>query len=131
MSTGFEVCGGFVSNPQTGVVSGGSARASYGYNTKTDTGVAVGNNNIYAEKDSEIYGYNKSSGLEQHTDTGWQSVNRPRRRRNIQNQQAARATRQQRWDSFRSAGGLRVNSGVVGSRIGSSGGLRGGGRFRR
>jgi hypothetical protein len=133
-------------NPQTGVVSGGAAGATYNaatgqttaagrgfaYNTKTDTGVAVGNNNVYAGKDGEIYRYNKSSGLEQHTGNGWQSVNRPAEIQNLQSQQAARATGQQRWDSFRSAGGLRANSGVTGSRIGSgSSGLRGGGRIRR
>jgi hypothetical protein len=138
-------------NPQTGVISGGAVGASYNaatgqttaagrgfaYNTKTDTGVAVGKNNVYAGREGEVYRYNKSSGLEQHTGNGWQSVNRPAELQNLQTQQAARATGQQRWDSFRSAGGPRANSGVVGprSRSGSgglgAGGLRAGGRFRR
>jgi hypothetical protein len=136
-------------NPQTGVVSGGAAGATYNaatgqttaagrgfsYNTKTDTGVAAGKNNIYAGHDGEVYRYNKSDGLQQHTGSGWSSVSRPTDVQSIQNQQAARATGQQRWDSFRSSGGFNANSGVTGSRIGSGGagggGFRGGGRFRR
>lgn len=129
-------------NPQTGVVSGGAAGATYNaatgqttaagrgfaYNTKTDTGVAVGHNNVYAGKDGAVYRYNKSDGLQQHTSSGWSSVDRPAEARNIQNQQAARAAGQQRWDTFRSAGGSAANSGVVGPRFGSgNGGLRGGG----
>lgn len=145
-------------NPQTGVVSGGAAGATYNaatgqttaagrgfaYNTKTDTGVAVGKNNVYAGRDGEVYRYNKSDGVQQHTENGWQSVNRPTEIQNIQNHQGARATGQQRWDNFRSAGGPNGNSGVVGPRAGSGngsprigsggaggGGFRGGGRFRR
>lgn len=132
-------------NPRTGVVSGGAAGATYNaatgqvtagrkgfaYNTRTDTGVAVGNNNVYAGHDGEVYRYNKSNGLEQHTNSGWQSVNRPTEIQNIQNQQGARITGQQRWENFRSAGSLNGNSGVVGPRLGSGGGPRGGGRIRR
>ena len=115
-------------NPQTGIISGGAAGATYNaatgqttaagrgfaYNTKTDTGVTAGNNNVYAGKDGEIYRYNKSSGLEQHTANGWQTVNRPAEMQNLQNQQAARAAGQQRWENFRGAGGLNGNSGIVG-----------------
>ncbi len=144
-------------DPRTGVVNGGAVGATYNastgqvsaagkgfsYNTRTDTGVAVGNNNVYAGHDGDVYRYNKSSGLEHHTGDGWQSVNRPTELQNIQNQQGARATGQQRWESFRSAGGFNGNTGVVGPRSGSGnvgprlgsggagGGLRGGGRIRR
>ncbi|MBL8188796.1 MAG: carbohydrate-binding family V/XII [Acidobacteria bacterium] len=140
-------------NSRTGVVSGGAAGATYNastgqvtaggkgfaYNTRTDTGVAIGNNNVYAGHDGEVYRYNKSDGLQQHTNSGWQSVTRPTEIQNIQNQQGARITGQQRWESFRSAGSLNGNSGVVGPRLGSGegprfgsgGGLRGGGRIRR
>ncbi len=140
-------------NPQTGVVSGSAAGATYNastgqvtaggrgfaYNTKTDTGVAVGKNNVYAGHDGEVYRYNKSSGLEQHTNSGWQSVNRPTELQNIQNQQGARATGQQRWENFRAAGGPGSNTGVAGPRFGSgnggprfgTGGSIGGGRIRR
>lgn len=137
-------------NPQTGVVSGGAVGGTYNaatgqttvggrgvaYNTKTDTGVAVGNNNVYAGRDGEVYRYNKTDGLQQHSSSGWSSVNRPTDAQSIQNQQAARATGQQRWDTFRSSGGLNANTGVVGPRanggVGSSGGVpRGGGRIRR
>lgn len=132
-------------NPQTGVISGGAGGATYNaatgqvtaggrgfaYNTKTDTGVAVGKNNVYAGKDGEVYRYNKSDGLQQHTSDGWSSVSRPAESKNIQNQQAARASGQQRWDNFRSSGGPNPsgNHGVTG------GGFRGsaprfGGRHR-
>jgi hypothetical protein len=130
-------------NPQTGVISGGAAGAAYDaatgqatvagrgftYNTRTDTGVAVGNNNVYAGKDGEIYRYNKSSGLEQRTSSGWSSVSRPADTQNIQNQQAARAAGQQRWDNFRSAGSPNVGPGSRGlgsGGLGNGGGLRGG-----
>jgi hypothetical protein len=129
-------------NPQTGVVSGGAAggtynaatgqtnvgRSRFAYDTKTDTGVAVGNNNVYAGHDGNVYRYNKTDGVQQHTSNGWSSVNRPTDAQSIQNQQAARATGQQRWDTFRSSGGLNGNSGVTGQRIGSgNGGPRFGG----
>ncbi len=112
-------------NPQTGVITGGAAGATYNaatgqttvagrgfaYNTKTDTGVAVGKNNVYAGKDGEVYRYNKSSGVQQHTDSGWQPVNRPANTQNLQNQQRARATGEHRWENFRSSGSSRLGSG--------------------
>jgi hypothetical protein len=122
---------GVTYNPQTGVISGGAAGATYNaatgevnaggkgfaYNTKTDTGVAVGKNNVYAGKDGEVYRYNKSDGLQQHTSGGWSSVDRPTDTRNIQNQQAARANGQSRWENFRSSGSPRF--GGEGARLGS------------
>jgi hypothetical protein len=129
-------------NPQTGVISGGAAGATYNaatgqvtaggrgfaYNTKTDTGVAVGKNNVYAGKDGEVYRYNKSDGLQQHTSSGWSSVSRTADTQQFQNQQAARATGQQRWDNFRSAGSPGVGSGSRGVGNGgfTGGGVRGG-----
>ncbi len=106
-------------NPRTGVISGGAAGATYNastgevtaagrgfaYNTRTDTGVAVGGNNVYAGRDGNVYRYNKSDGLQQHTSSGWSSVSRSADTRHFQDQQAARAAGQQRWDNFRSAGG--------------------------
>lgn len=137
-------------NPRTGVVSGGAAGATYdastgqvsaagrgfAYNTRTDTGVAVGKNNVYAGHDGEVYRYNKSDGLQQRTNDSWSAVSKPAEAQRIQDHQAARANGQQRWDSFRTAGGFNGNSGVVGPRLGSGGGFggggfRGGGRLRR
>lgn len=128
-------------NPQTGVISGGAVGATYNaatgqttaagrgfaYNTRTDTGVAVGNNNVYAGRDGNVYRYNKTDGLQQRTGNSWSSVDRPAETQHFQNQHAARANGQQRWDNFRSAGGSGGrNSG--GFRSGS--GPRFGGRRR-
>ncbi|HJQ69007.1 MAG TPA: carbohydrate-binding family V/XII [Blastocatellia bacterium] len=116
-------------NPQTGVISGGAVGATYNadtgkvtaggrgfaYNTNTDTGVVVGKNNVYAGRDGEVYRYNKSSGLEQHTSDGWSSVRRPSDNQSFHNQQSARAAGQQRWENFRSgsrSGGAQRSSGM-------------------
>jgi len=128
-------------NPQTGVISAGAGAVGYNastgqtstvgrgftYNTKTDTGVAVGKNNVYAGKDGNVYRYNKSDGLQQHTSGGWSSVNRPADSRAVQNQQSARATGQQRWDNFRNGGVV----GGSGSRPFGNGGFRNSGGPRR
>jgi hypothetical protein len=117
---------------QTGVISGGAAGATYNaasgeitsagrgfaYNTKTDTGVAVGKNNVYAGKDGEVYRYNQATGAQKHTGGGWETVNRPADIQNLQNQQAARANGQQRWENFRSVAGPKVGSGGLGSHRG-------------
>ncbi|MEQ1764599.1 MAG: carbohydrate-binding family V/XII [Pyrinomonadaceae bacterium] len=119
-------------DPQTGVVSGGSVggvrNASTGqitaggsaftYNSRTDTGVAVANNNVYAAKDGNVYRYNPSSGAQQNTGSGWQSVEGPAERSWVQNQQQARSVGERRTRDFSSARG---NLG---------GGFRGGGRRR-
>lgn len=124
-------------NPQTGVVTGGSAGAvrngstgeisaagsRYAYNTNTNTGVAVGNNNVYATKDGNVYRYNQSSGVQQHTESGWQTVQRSQDRSWVQNQSQARSLGQQRTQNF---GSMRGN---VGS--GGGGGFRGLGGRRR
>ena len=135
-------------NPQTGVISGGAAGATYNaatgqstaagrgfaYNTKTDTGVAVGNNNVYAGKDGNVYRYNKSDGLQQHTTSGWSSAGAAADAQSIQSQRAARASGQQRWDNFRSAGSFSPGSGSRGfgngGFAGGSGPRLGGGRRR-
>lgn len=122
-------------NPQTGVIRGGAAGAThnaatgqttagaggFAYNTRTNTGVAVGNNNVYAGRDGNVYRYNQSGGLQQHTDGGWQSVNRPADTRSFQNLQAARGTGQLRWDNFRTTGRPAANGG---QRFGGGGGFR-------
>jgi hypothetical protein len=126
-------------NPHTGVISGGAVGGTYNaatgqtsvggrgfaYNTRTDTGVAVANNNVYAGRDGNVYRYNSSTGLQQHTSDGWSSVNRPAEAQSIQNQHAARAAGQQRWDSFRSAGS---SGGGSISRPSRNGGFAGGSR---
>lgn len=133
---------GVTYNPQTGVIHGGAAGATYNaatgqvtvggggfaYNTKTGTGVAVGNNNVYAGKDGNVYRYNSSTGLQQHTNNGWSSVNRPADVQNVQTQRAARDAGQQRWDTFRAGGGHAVESGNRPFRNGgfTGGGVRGG-----
>ena len=117
-------------NPQTGVISGGAAGAvrngstgevsagasRYAYNTNTNTGVAVGNNNVYATKDGNVYRYNQSTGVQQHTDGGWQTVQRSQDRSWVQNQNQARSLGQQRTQNF---GAMRGNLGSGG------GGFRG------
>jgi hypothetical protein len=134
-------------NPSTGVISAGAGGAAYNastgqvtaggagfrYNTNTNTGVAVGNNNVYAGKDGSVYRYNKEDGLQQHTGSGWSSVSRPADTKNIQNQQAARATGQQRWDNFRTGGatntgGSRPSGRFTGAGPQSGNGPRFGGR---
>ncbi|HEV3469665.1 MAG TPA: hypothetical protein VG148_10115 [Pyrinomonadaceae bacterium] len=131
-------------NPQTGVIHGGAAGAvrngatgqtaagagGFAYNTRTGTGVAVGNNNVYAGRDGNVYRYNQSGGLQQHTSGGWQSVNRPADARSFQNLQSARGTGQMRWDNFRASGGGGRFAGGGGRRFAGGGGFRGGGRRR-
>ncbi len=122
-------------NPQTGVISGGAVGGvksgstgnvttgggGFAYNTKTNTGVAVGNNNVYAGKNGDIYRYNPSTGVQQHTDGGWQSVQRQQDRSWVQNQQQSRSLGQQRTQNFSSMRGS----------LGGGGGFRGLGGRRR
>lgn len=119
-------------NPQTGVISGGAAggvrngstgqvtagAGGFAYNTRTDTGVAVGNNNVYASRDGNVYRYNQSSGVQQKTSSGWETVQRSADRSWVQNQQRARGVGEMRTRDFSSTRG-------------NGGGLRGGGGFRR
>lgn len=106
-------------NPQTGVISGGAVGGvrngstgqvtagggGFAYNTRTDTGVAVGNNNVYASRDGNVYRYNQSSGVQQRTSTGWESVQRSADRSWVQNQQQARGLGEMRTRDFSSARG--------------------------
>lgn len=112
-------------NPQTGVISGGAAggvrngstgqvtagAGGFAYNTRTDTGVAVGNNNVYASRDGNVYRYNQSTGVQQRTSSGWETVQRSADRSWVQNQQNARGLGELRTRGFsserRSFGGLR------------------------
>ena len=121
-------------NPQTGVISGGAASGvrnastgqvtagagGFAYNTRTDTGVAVGNNNVYASRDGNVYRYNQSSGVQQKTSTGWESVQRSADRSWVQNQQQARGLGEMRTRDFSSTRGNL--SGLRGG--GGGGGLR-------
>ncbi len=127
-------------NPQTGVISGASVGgtrsgstgqvskggSAFAYNTKTNTGVAVANNNVYAGRDGNVYRYNPSTGVQQRTDSGWQSVQRQQDRSWVQNQQQARSLGQQRTQDFSSRRG---NLGGGSSQRGGGAGL--GGRRRR
>jgi hypothetical protein len=102
-------------NPNTGVISGGAVGGvrngstgevtaggrGFAYNTRTDTGVAVGNNNVYATRDGNVYRYNQSSGIQQKTSSGWQSVQRSADRSWVQNQQNARGLGEMRTRGFR------------------------------
>jgi hypothetical protein len=116
-------------NPQTGIVAGGGAayagniysgegaagRGGFAYNTNTGAGVAAGSNNIYAGKDGEVYRYNRQTGnWSQNSGDGWKSTSKTQP--NLQQQQQARATGQQRSQNF---------GGSMG------GGTRGGGGRRR
>ena len=111
-------------NPQTGVISGGAVGGvkngstgqvtadgrGFAYNTRTDTGVAVGNNNVYASKDGNVYRYNQSTGVQQKTNNGWETVQRSADRTWVQNQQRARGLGEMRtrdFSSMRGGGGLR------------------------
>jgi hypothetical protein len=113
-------------NPQTGVISGGAVGGvrngstgqvtaggrGFAYNTRTDTGVAVGNNNVYASKDGNVYRYNQSTGVQQKTSSGWQSVQRTADRSWVQNQQQARGLGEMRTRDFSSMrGSLRGGGG--------------------
>ena len=120
-------------NPQTGVISGGAVGGvrngstgqvtadgrAFAYNTNTNTGVAVGNNNVYASRDGNVYRYNQSSGVQQKTSNGWETVQRSSDRSWVQNQQQARGLGEMRTRDFSS---MRGN--VSGIRGGGGGGLR-------
>ncbi len=122
---------GVTYNPQTGVISGGSVggvrngstgevtagRNAFAYNPRTDTGVLVTNNNVYADRNGNIYRYNQSTGVQQRTESGWQNVQRPQDRSWVQNQHQARSLGQQRTQNF-------------GANRPAAGSLRGGGGFR-
>ena len=103
---------GGVKNGSTAQVTAGGR--GFAYNTRTDTGVAVGNNNVYASKDGSVYRYNQSTGVQQKTSSGWETVQRSADRSWVQNQQNARSIGEMRTRDFssmrgnvRSGGGLR------------------------
>ena len=125
-------------NPQTGVISGGAVGgvkngstgqvtaggSGFAYNTRTDTGVAVGNNNVYASRDGNVYRYNQSTGVQQKTSNGWETVQRSADRSWVQNQQAARGLGEMRTRDFSSMRGNLGSGGGGGLRRGGGGGLR-------
>jgi hypothetical protein len=134
--TGNSVAGarGVTYNPQTGVISGGSVGGvrngstgnvsaggrAFAYNPNTNTGVAVANNNVYADRNGNIYRYNQSTGVQQRTANGWETVQRSQDRSWVQNQHQARSLGQQRTDSFSA---MRANGGGL-RRTPGGGGLR-------
>ena len=121
-------------NPNTGVISGGAVGgvrngstgavttggSAFAYNPNTNNGVAVANNNVYADRNGNIYRYNQSTGVQQRTDNGWETAQRSQDRSWVQNQHQARSVGQERTQNFSS---LRANGG--GSRPNFSGGFRG------
>lgn len=115
-------------DPKTGIMTGGGAayagnmytgqatagRGSFAYSKNTGAGVAVGSDNIYAGKGGDVYRYNQQTGnWSEYSGNGWKSTSKPQV--NLQQQQQARATGQQRTQNF---------TGSMG------GGMRGGGRRR-
>ncbi|HTT19363.1 MAG TPA: hypothetical protein VMG82_10480 [Candidatus Sulfotelmatobacter sp.] len=110
--TGIAVAGGagYAGNMYTG--QGAVGRGGIAYNTNTGAGVAVGNNNVYAGKDGTVYRYDRQNGnWSQNTGSGWESANRPQA--NLQQQQQARYTGQQRTQNFSRSmgGGMRMGGG--------------------
>ena len=106
-------------DPKTGIVAGGGAgyagnmytgqgaagRGGFAYNTNTGAGIAAGSDNIYAGKDGNVYRYDRQNGnWSQNSGNGWESKSKPQA--NLQQQQQARASGQQRSQNFsRSMGG--------------------------
>ena len=103
-------------DPKTGIVAAGGAgyagniytrqgvagRGGAAYNSNTGGGIAAGGNNLYAGKDGSVYRYDRQSGnWTQNTGNGWQSVDRPQR--SLQQQQQARSIGQQRTQNFSGA----------------------------
>lgn len=136
----------------TGVVRGGGVRAEgdldhpgdtdvdrgrFRYNTRTNTGAAVTDDNVYAGHDGNVYRYNRDDGGWQHYDEGdWKTAERDQNfsqnRQNLEQQRASRQAGQQRERSFRSAPPQRsFSSGAGGGGGGRIGGARGGGGRRR
>jgi hypothetical protein len=103
--TGIAVAGGagYAGNIYSG--HGTAGRGGIAYNTNTGAGVARSGNNVYAGKDGSVYRYNSQTGnWSQNTGSGWKSTNKPQA--NLQQQQQARSTGQQRTQNFsRSMGG--------------------------
>jgi hypothetical protein len=123
-------------NPNTGVVRAGGRgvsgnaydgnaemnRGAARYNTRTDTGVARYDNNVYAARDGNVYRYNGNDGWQQRTSGGWQNAERAnpsfaQQRSGFDQQRYSRDVGQQRFStgSYRAMGG---------------GGFRGGGGRR-
>jgi hypothetical protein len=131
---------GVTYNPQTGVISGGAVGGvrngstgavsggggAFAYNPNTNNGVAVANNNVYADRNGNIYRYNQSTGVQQRTDNGWETVQRSQDRSWVQSQHQARSLGQERTQNFSS---MRSNGGIQRPNFGGGGG--GGFRGRR
>ena len=119
--------GGATYNPNTGVVVGGGAgyvgniytgqgaagRGGFIYNTQTDSGIAIGKNNVYAGKDGTVYRYNRDSGSwSSNSGNGWKPIDRPEPKLQAQQQMRNKgAQRTQSFNSMRGFGGARVRGG--------------------
>ena len=129
---------GVTYNPNTGVISGGAVggvrngstgevtagRSAFAYNPNTNNGVAVHNNNVYADRNGNIYRYNQSTGVQQRTSNGWETVQRSQDRSWVQNQHQARSLGQQRTQNL-GANRPAAGSGAGRRSFGGGGGFRG------
>jgi len=134
-------------NPRTGVVSGGSIKAegelgdpgsgsvdrnSFRYNTRTNTGVGVKDDNVYAGRDGNVYRYNNDSNGWQKYDNGdWSDTTRDQnfnrtQSSNLNAQRQSRDTGQRRMETYQQS---RSSSRAAPSR--STGRAGGGGRAAR
>ena len=129
-------------NASTGVVHGSSSTTtgnaytgkssssnsqSY-YNTKTGSGVADVNNNVYADKDGNVYKADpsSSSGYKQSTSSGWSDTDKSSASTSsLNSESAARSQGSSQWNSYHGSS----SSGA--SRGGWGGGGGGGGGFHR
>jgi hypothetical protein len=71
-----------------------------------------------------VYRYNQSSGVQQRTDNGWQSVQRQQDHSWVQNQQQARSLGQQRTQNFSAQRGNLAGRNFSGAGGGGFRGLR-------
>jgi hypothetical protein len=94
---------GYVGNTYSG--QGSAGRGGFAYNTNTGTGIAIGNNNVYAGKNGTVYRYDRqNSSWAQNSGKGWQPADRSQE---LQQQQRARSMGQMRMQNFSSMGGMR------------------------
>ncbi|HEX4795810.1 MAG TPA: hypothetical protein VH370_18625 [Humisphaera sp.] len=134
--------GGATYNPNTGMIKGSGTSASgnyhdgtadvnhgsFNYDTKTNTGVATKDGNVYASHDGNVY-RTTDSGWQQHTDNGWQTPSHnddsfSQQRQSLDAQQSSRSAGEQRFQGFRSSGSF-FGGGGGGGFFGGGGGFRG------
>ena len=119
---------GFAGNRYTGQAVGG--RNAFAYNTNTNSGIAAGNNNVYAGTDGSVYRYNRNSGSwSQNTGNGWKSTDRPTGSGNAQSMQSQYQARTQGAERTQNYNSMRSSGNFSGSRS-MSPRMGGGGRRR-